>query len=107
MSKSRRAVDVGIKAPLNCNFAQAIFGGQMRQAAEPSAVLEKARRRLSSALDLLEAAINRRREQDRQRGELDHARANLSSLEATNREVAQRLDQAVDTIRAVLEAQER
>lgn len=97
----------------------------MRQAAEQSAVLEKARRRLSSALDLLEAAINRRREGDRQRGELeaqiqafgsdrsrlagelDHARANLSSLEATNREVAQRLDQAVDTIRAVLEAQER
>jgi chromosome segregation ATPase len=97
----------------------------MRQAAEQSAVLEKARRRLASALDLLEAAINRRRENDRQRGELeaqiqafgtdrsrlagklDHARANISTLEATNREVAQRLDQAVDTIRAVLEAQER
>lgn len=97
----------------------------MRQAAEQSTVLEKARRRLASALDLLEAATNRRRETDRQRGELeaqiqafgtdrsrlagelDIARANLSSLEATNREVAQRLDQAVDTIRAVLEAQER
>lgn len=88
-------------------------------------MLERARKRLGSALDVLEAAINRRREHDRQRGELeaqiqafgtdrsrlagelDHARANLSSLEATNREVAQRLDQAVDTIRAVLEAQER
>lgn len=88
-------------------------------------MLERARKRLASALDVLEAAINRRREHDRQRGELeaqiqafgtdrsrlagelDHARANLSSLEATNREVAQRLDQAVDTIRAVLEAQER
>ncbi len=88
-------------------------------------MLDRARKRLSSALDLLEAAINRRRENDRQRGELeaqiqafgtdrsrlagelDHARANLSSLEATNREVAQRLDQAVDTIRAVLDAQER
>ncbi|MBX3521428.1 MAG: DUF4164 domain-containing protein [Xanthobacteraceae bacterium] len=97
----------------------------MRQAAEHSTVLERARKRLASALDVLEAAINRRREHDRQRGELeaqiqafgtdrsrlagelDHARANLSSLEATNREVAQRLDQAVDTIRAVLEAQER
>ncbi len=97
----------------------------MRQAAEPSAVLEKARRRIAAALDLLEAAINRRRENDRQRGELeaqiqafgadrsrlagelDHARASISSLEATNREVAQRLDQAVDTIRAVLDSQER
>ena len=97
----------------------------MRQAAEPSAVLEKARRHIAAALDLLEAAINRRRENDRQRGELeaqiqafgadrsrlagelDHARANISSLEATNREVAQRLDQAVDTIRAVLDSQER
>lgn len=97
----------------------------MRQATEPSVMLEKARRRLASAFDLLEAAINRRREHDRQRGELeaqiqafgadrsrlagelDHARASISSLEATNHEVAQRLDQAVDTIRAVLESQER
>jgi chromosome segregation ATPase len=97
----------------------------MRQAAEQSGVLERARKRLASALDLLEAAINRRREHDRQRGELeaqiqafgtdrsrlagelDHARASISSLEATNREVAQRLDQAVDTIRAVLDSQER
>lgn len=97
----------------------------MRQMAEQSAVLEKARRRLASALDLLEAAVNRRRENDRQRGELeaqiqafgadrsrlagelDHTRAHVSTLEATNREVAQRLDQAVDTIRAVLEAQDR
>ncbi len=97
----------------------------MRQAVEHSTVLEKARKRLTSALDVLEAAINRRREQDRQRGELeaqiqafgadrsrlagelDHARASISSLEATNREVAQRLDQAVDTIRAVLDSQER
>ena len=88
-------------------------------------MLEKARRRIAAALDLLEAAINRRREHDRQRveleaqiqafgadrsrlaGELDHARASISSLEATNREVAQRLDQAVDTIRAVLDSQER
>jgi chromosome segregation ATPase len=97
----------------------------MRQAADQGANIVKARKRLSSALDVLEAAVNRRREQDRQHGELeaqiqafgtdrsrlagelDHARANISSLEATNREVAQRLDQAVDTIRAVLQAQER
>ncbi len=93
----------------------------MRQTADQSGVLERAHKRLSSALDVLEAAVNRRREQDRQQGELeaqiqafgsdrsrlagelDHARANISSLEATNREVAQRLDQAVDTIRAVLQ----
>jgi septal ring factor EnvC (AmiA/AmiB activator) len=97
----------------------------MRKMADQSGVLERAGKRLSSALDVLEAAVNRRREQDRQRGELeaqvqafgtdrsrlagelDHARASISSLEATNREVAQRLDQAVDTIRAVLHAQER
>lgn len=97
----------------------------MRHKADEPAVIEKARRRLASALDLLEAAVNRRRESDRQRaeleaqiqafgadrsrlaGELDHARAQAATLDATNREVAQRLDQAVDTIRAVLEAQER
>lgn len=97
----------------------------MRQAADEPVIIEKARRRLATALDQLEAAVNRRRESDRQRGELesqiqsfgadrsrlagelDHARAHASTLEATNREVAQRLDQAVDTIRSVLEAQER
>lgn len=97
----------------------------MRQKTDEPVVIEKARRRLASALDLLEAAVNRRRESDRQRaeleaqiqafgadrsrlaGELDHARAQAATLDATNREVAQRLDQAVDTIRAVLEAQER
>jgi chromosome segregation ATPase len=97
----------------------------MRNAAEEPAVLEKARRRLAAALDLLEAAVNRRRETDRQRGELeaqiqafgadrsrlagelDRARAHASTLEATNHEVAQRLDQAVDTIRAVLETEGR
>ncbi|QYK44555.1 MAG: DUF4164 domain-containing protein [Xanthobacteraceae bacterium] len=97
----------------------------MRQKTDEPVVIEKARRRLANALDLLEAAVNRRRESDRQRaeleaqiqafgadrsrlaGELDHARAQAATLDATNREVAQRLDQAVDTIRAVLEAQER
>lgn len=97
----------------------------MRHKADEPVVIEKARRRLANALDLLEAAVNRRRESDRQRaeleaqiqafgadrsrlaGELDHARAQAATLDATNREVAQRLDQAVDTIRAVLEAQER
>ena len=97
----------------------------MRQKTDERVVIEKARRRLANALDLLEAAVNRRRESDRQRaeleaqiqafgadrsrlaGELDHARAQAATLDATNREVAQRLDQAVDTIRAVLEAQER
>jgi L-lactate utilization protein LutB len=96
-----------------------------RQMAEEPAQLEKARRRLASALDLLEAAVHRRREADRERdqletqlqafgadrsrlaGELDHARTLALKLEQTNREVAQRLDQAVDTIRAVLETQER
>ena len=97
----------------------------MRHKTEEPVVIERARKRLAAALDLLEAAVNRRRESDRQRGELeaqiqafgadrsrlagelDHARAQAATLDATNREVAQRLDQAVDTIRAVLEAQER
>ena len=39
--------------------------------------------------------------------ELDAAAARARTLEATNREVAQRLDAAIDTIRSVLTANER
>jgi hypothetical protein len=87
--------------------------------------LERATRRLSYALDTLEAAVNRRHEEDRQRdaleaqlqaygsdrsrlaAELDQVRARSTDLEAANREVSRRLERAVDSIRTVLATQER
>jgi len=85
--------------------------------------IEAATRRLAAALDALEAAVERRREADRSEGalaaqvqalgtdrsklasELDNATAHSRALEATNRDIAQRLDVAIDSIRAVIEAQ--
>jgi hypothetical protein len=82
--------------------------------------IELARRRLTLALDALEAAAERRREADlgeaalanqlhtlgsdraRLASELDGATARSRALEATNRDVAQRIDQAIETIRGVL-----
>jgi len=79
-----------------------------------------ASRRLTLALDALEAAAERRREIDRSQealahqvhalgadraqlaGELDHATARSRALETANREVAQRITQAIETIRTVL-----
>jgi hypothetical protein len=96
----------------------------MRQNGDESP-LERATRRLTSALDTLEAAVNRRHDEDRQRdaleaqlqafgsdrsklaAELDHVRARSVDLESANREVSRRLDRAADTIRTVLAAQER
>jgi hypothetical protein len=87
--------------------------------------LDRATGRLGSAIDTLEAAVNRRHEEDRQRdaleaqlqafgsdrsklaSELDHVRARSVDLESANREVSRRLERAVDTIRTVLHAQER
>ncbi len=84
--------------------------------------IEIASRRLSLALEALEAVAERRREArrgdealaahiqaldtDRARlaGELDGAMARSRGLEAANREVAQRIDQAIETIRRVLAA---
>jgi chromosome segregation ATPase len=84
-------------------------------------LIEAATRRLSQALEALEAATERRREADRADGALaeqihvlgsDRARlashlheasARARALEAANREVAQRIDQAIETIRGVLE----
>jgi chromosome segregation ATPase len=96
----------------------------MRQNGDESP-LERATRRLNSALDTLEAAVNRRHDEDRQRdaleaqlqafgsdrsklaAELDHVRARSVDLESANREVSRRLDRAADSIRTVLAAQER
>jgi len=90
---------------------------------EPSAI-DAASKRLALALDALAAAVGLvspldRGEQtldaqlhalgaDRSRlaSELDAAVARSRTLEITNREVAQRLDAAIDTIRSVLAANE-
>ncbi len=96
----------------------------MRQNGDDSP-LQRAMRRLNSALDTLEAAVNRRHEEDRQRealeaqlqaygsdrsrlaAELDQVRARSTDLEAANREVSRRLERAADTIRTVLAGHER
>ena len=82
--------------------------------------VEASSRRLALALDALDAAVERRREADRGEdalanqiqalgadrarlaGELDHTAAQSRKLETANREIAQRLDQAIETIRGVL-----
>ncbi|NPU14051.1 DUF4164 domain-containing protein [Bradyrhizobium sp. 83012] len=88
---------------------------------EPSAAdLEAATRRLMTALDALESAVERRREADRDEDELatriqalgadrsrladelDGSLMKTRRLERTNREIAERLDTAIGTIRAVL-----
>jgi len=86
--------------------------------------VEIASRRLAHALDALDAAVERRREADRSEqalanqvhalgsdrarlaGELDQAAARSRKLETANREVAQRIDQAIEAIRSALEGGE-
>jgi hypothetical protein len=93
--------------------------GQPEQA---FADIEAATRRLLGALDGLERAVERRREADRDEDELaariqalgaDRARladeldgslVRSKRLERSNREIAERLDAAIGTIREVLEA---
>jgi chromosome segregation ATPase len=82
--------------------------------------IETASRRLAQALDALDAAADRRQEADRDAeslsaqlhvlgadrsrlaSELDQAAARSRGLEAANREVAQRIDGAIEAIRSVL-----
>ncbi len=92
--------------------------------AEAMAV-EAATRRLAAALDALEAAVERRGETDRGEdelasrihalgldrsrlaNELDESLVKTRALERANREIGERLDSAITTIRAVLgEAEE-
>lgn len=86
--------------------------------------IDAATRRLMLALDALEAAAERRRDADRDENELasriqalgadrsrladelDHSLVKTRRLERTNREIAERLDQAIGTIRSVLDAGE-
>ena len=90
-----------------------------------STVIDSATRRLIQALDLLEAAVDRRLEIDRSRAilteqvhALDIDRAKLAAdldsqlarsrrLETANRDVARRLDAAMDNIKLVLDAKEQ
>jgi hypothetical protein len=90
-----------------------------------TSAIDAATKRLTLALDALEAAAERRREGDlgradltaqvhaldddrsRLASDLDTAVAHGRSLENTNREIARRLDVAIDSIRTVLEAHDR
>src|ERR1700736_3603333 len=93
--------------------------------AEPaSADIDAATRRLMAALDALESAVERRREADRDENELasriqalgadrsrladelDGSLVKSRRLERANREIAERLDAAIGTIREVLDAGE-
>jgi Domain of unknown function (DUF4164) len=85
-----------------------------------SSLIEIARRRLAIALDALDAACERRGDADRHQealmqqiealgddrarlaSELDHAAARGRGLEAANRDVADRLATAIETINGVL-----
>jgi ABC-type transporter Mla subunit MlaD len=92
---------------------------------ESSAVeIEIATRRLMAALDSLESAVERRRDADRDENELaariqalgadrsrladelDGALTKSRKLERTNREISDRLDSAIVTIRSVLDTGE-
>ena len=87
-------------------------------------LIAAAAQRLSLALDALDAAAERRRDADRDAqslsdqlhalgsdrarlaSELDDATARAKTLEAANREVGERLDRAIETIRGVLNSDE-
>ena len=92
---------------------------------EPASVdLDVATRRLIAALDALESAVERRREADRDENELairiqalgvdrsrladelDGSLVKSRRLERANREIAERLDKAIATIRSVLDTGE-
>lgn len=87
--------------------------------------IDAACRRLAAALEALESAVERRAETDRDLAavadqvhafetdrarlatELDQVTAHARHLEDANREVARRLADAIETIRTVIEEQER
>ena len=86
--------------------------------------IEIATRRLTAALDALESAVERRRDADRDENELatriqalgtdrsrladelDGVLMKARKLERTNREISDRLDSAIVTIRSVLDTGE-
>jgi hypothetical protein len=88
---------------------------------QAAADIDAATRRLMAALEALESAVERRRDADRDEAELaariqalgadrsrladelDGSLVKSGKLERANREIAQRLDAAIDTIRSVLD----
>ena len=88
-----------------------------------ASAIEAATKRLAAALDALDAALERRRDSDRGENalaaqvhalgtdrsklasDLDAVTARSRKLEAANRDIAQRLDHAIDSIRQVIETQ--
>jgi hypothetical protein len=91
---------------------------------QTSADIDAATRRLMAALDALENAVERRRDADRDEDELaariqalgtdrsrladelDGSLVKTGKMERANREIAEKLDAAIGTIRAVLDAGE-
>ena len=91
----------------------------------PAADIDAATRRLMTALDALESAVERRREADRDEDELatriqalgtdrsrladelDTSLVKSRKLERTNREIAEKLDAAIGAIRDVLSGESR
>jgi septal ring factor EnvC (AmiA/AmiB activator) len=83
--------------------------------------VDAATKRLMTALDALESAVERRREADRDESELasriqalgadrsrladelDNSLVKTRKLERTNREIAERLDTAIGTVRTMLD----
>ena len=100
------------------------FSNKAAGSEQASADIEAATRRLMAALDGLESAVERRRDADRDEDELaariqalgadrsrladelDGSLVKSGKLERANREIAERLDAAIGTIRAVLDAGE-
>jgi len=89
-----------------------------------ASAIEAATKRLSAALDALEAALEHRRDTDRGENalaaqvhalgtdrsklasDLDAVTARARRLEAANREIAQRIDTAMENIRSVVESRQ-
>ena len=89
-----------------------------------AADLEAATRRLMAALEALEGAVERRRDADRDENELagriqalgvdrsrlaqelDNSLVKTRKLERTNREIAERIDAAIGSVRAMLDGGE-
>jgi hypothetical protein len=88
-------------------------------------LVDTATRRLVTALESLDAAVERRIEVERSRpilteqvyaldadrsrlaADLDNQTARARRLDATNRDIAQRLDAAMENIRSVIETREQ
>ncbi len=93
--------------------------------AADSHAIEAATRRLAAALESLEAAVERRRDADRTEDELasrihalgadrsrladelDRSLVRTRALERTNRDIAERLDGAIATIRDIVTAEDK